>query len=393
MSAGATAAGGKTSAFTKQICDEFYLERQSLTIFRLSLFYLAVPAFLFLFTFSTQAVGYPIALILAVSMWLSVRGAGGADDLRLYLLALLPAVGVAWLAGFPSGPFAWDWIKHWGLINTLADNEWPVAIQLDGAIAYLRFYVAAYLPPAAMHKLVPVLPVWATTAAWFVAGFVLVFRIVAVPLASRGRMACLWGMLALLLFAGADFFAENAYRLVNGRVLNEWFGIHYEMWFANATMQPMQYSSMLTALLWVPHQSIATFLVAAMVTLDRSPRSMQQSLLAFGLLALWSPYGMIGLLPLVAVRFVRQESWRLSPHVVIAAVGGGAFALLVAAYLSTDMPGRSMCLDCAIDRLASPLDFLGFLVVELAVFGLILRTKIFTDALCLASILVLGLTH
>ncbi|MES2355166.1 MAG: hypothetical protein V4568_12350 [Pseudomonadota bacterium] len=389
----------KFSILNKKIGDQFYLERRSLTAFQLSLFYLAIPAFLFLFTFSKETFGYPIAAMIAVSLWFSVRVERHTDDLRLYLLALVPALGTAWLAGFPSGPFAWDWIKHWALINALADNDWPVVIPLDGAMAHLRFYIGAYLVPAALHKAVPALPVSVTTGIWFVIGYALVFRIVSVPLARRGRAACFSGMLALLLFAGADFFAENGYRLVEGWPIKDWFGIHYEMWFANATHAQMQYSSMLVGLLWVPHQSIATFIVAAMIVLNRNPRSIEQSLIAFGLLALWSPYGMIGLLPLMLVRFVREDTCWFQPRVIFAGVSAGAFALLVAFYLSTDIPKGGMCVavTCIFEHVADFFDLMSFWfvdlslfwIVELAVFGLILRTKMLADVMCLVSTLTL----
>lgn len=372
----------------KPLNDEFYIEPSSIKVFSFAVFYLSIPAFLFLFGFVKPVFAYPIAVLLAVSLWFSTWHIYAKNQISLYVAAIIPALALVWLVGFPSGPFVWDWIKHWALINTLAENSWPIAIPLKEGVASLRFYIAAYLVPAGLHKLSTSLPIWLLTACWFGIGYLLIFRFVGIPFSKKGKLAVFLAMCALLIFAGADFFVENFFRLIHHYQINDWFGLHYEMWFANEFGWQAQYSSMLVALLWVPHQGIATFLVAGMIALNRGEQFLPKTLLAFGLLSLWSPYGMIGLLPLTLVLLIQYRNRCFNPYVILTASAGGAFALLIAFYLATDMPKNGMCISCGFS-----IDYLhytaGFLLVELITFGLILQKKLFTDRICFIALLTL----
>lgn len=351
------------------------------------LIYLAAPAFLFLLFFAQRVIGLGIATLLAVAMVLIWRRSTSAPTQQPLVAPAAIALLVAFVAGFPNGPFCWDWVKHWALINELADHPWPFSTELQGEARYLRFYLATYLVPAGLHQVLPALPTWAATGAWFTLGFLLVFQMVA----SVGRTA-FTACIALLLFlalGGADAFAEHWYRAAAGLPSAPWLGIHFEGWEYNATRAPLEYSSMLTALCWVPHQSIAAFLVAGLLVLYRGPEALRISLLGYGLLALWSPYAMIGLAPVVMVRAAQGGDLLITPRSLLEIAVGSSFAVLVAWYLSTDLPGAGACFVCLVSRLTRLSDFFVFWAVELSVFVLILRRRIATDPVCLVSFITL----
>jgi hypothetical protein len=355
---------------------------------RWALLYLLFPAVIFLAGFIQPgvaiAVGGSIVMAWFILSWRSFQAPG--------LSALIPA-GVASallivFAGFPSGPYAWDWIKHWAIVNELTLNNWPVQLELDGAPYYLRYYSGAYLTPALFSKSLPVLSTTLTLGLWFFAGYFLVLRSLEPAGQSRNRLVI--GVLLLFCMGGADFYAAHVNRAINGLSSIPWLGMHYDSWPAatNAAL-PLEYSSLVTALLWVPHQSIATFIVAAMLLYQRHSFSFGSAVLAFGLLSIWSPYGMIGLLPLMltVAWFKKAEfmNWKTS----FPALAGASFALIVADYLSTNLPNSGACFSCLPNHPIHLPGIFVFLIVELLPFVLILRKRMFLDVYCLASIFTL----
>lgn len=341
------------------------------------LLYLAAPAWLFLLGFCRPLLGWPLAVLLLLAL-LCCLDQRRVEPRRL-LPALLGGLLVTWLSGFPFGPFASDWIKHWALLDELSRRDWPVVLELQEQTQYLRFYLGAYLLPAGLSKLTA-LPVWLSTLLWFGLGYVLVFRSLLQVIEWSGRA---WlAPLLLLALAGADAYAEQLFRSLLLLPAVPWLGMHFEAWAFNAAGLPIEYSGILTALTWVPHQSIATFLVCGMFAAPREQRQPARLALALGLLALWSPYGLIGLLPLAL-----QEAWSRRIE-----LGRGAvltcllvailFALLVAWYLSADLPGAGACFSCLPGRLAHWLEFAPFVLLELLPFGLLLGAELWRDRQC-----------
>ena len=103
---------------------------------RWGLLYLALPALLFLPTFVRPLWGVPVLAALLVALALVLRERMQEANRTHYLMAALAALALLAVAGFPHGPFAWDWIKHWALLNTLSDNPWPVITELQGRPNY-----------------------------------------------------------------------------------------------------------------------------------------------------------------------------------------------------------------------------------------------------------------
>jgi hypothetical protein len=354
---------------------------------RAVLLYLSTPAIIFLFSFTLLpiAIGAGV-LIVAANTQIFIQERHRKPALT-WAGPLLGSLAMLWIVGFTRGTFCWDWIKHWALVNELANNEWPLVLNLDGVPQYIRFYIGAYLPAALAHRLLPSLPTVFALGAWFGLGYVLVFRMVA---GTTMRRHAAWASIILFsLIGGADFFVEHVTRLARGLPQLPLFGLHYESWPVYAKGMPLEYSSMMTALIWVPHQSIATFLVAGMLILRRDTQAFIAATLGFGLLSLWSPYGMIGLLPLMLVTAYQQRGALKSLKAWLPVLAGTIFTLVIVSYLTTEIPSAGACFECILARIDRLDAFFLFWLVELCVFVLILRTKIVRDIGCLVSLITL----
>jgi hypothetical protein len=339
---------------------------------------------LFVVFFLKPLLACAVSALLVTALGITLRRSSSASG--SWWVAGGGAVAVALLIGLPTGPLPSDWFKQWAMLNTLADTSWPTRIDVAGTPMYLRFYLAAYLVPVFVHKLIPILPIYATISVWFALGFALVFRN-ATTLAHRPLQA--WVALVLLIvLGGADYYAGLACRLLLH--LPDHFGMdwHPGMWASAYLHIPLEYSTLLTSLAWVPHQSIATFLVTAMLMNASDRISLTRSILAFGLLSLWSPFGMMGVLPLIVFRAVEQRRHFGNGAVLVVTAASLIFALCVVSYLSTDLHGSSVCLACIPAHARDDwVRIVAFLLFALLPFVLLLGRKLVSDRMCFIAIL------
>jgi hypothetical protein len=200
-------------------------------------------------------------------------------------------------------------------------------------------------------------------------------------------------MLVVLLLGGADFFAGTAWRAVTGMGAQSVLGIHHEWWLYHLSGIPLQYSSIVTALLWAPNQAIATFLVAALLGDGDGVGALWLALCSYCLLALWSPLGMIGLLPLAlytAFRIVRTGLRAGASWVALGVCAASSIG--IALYLATDVPATGLAVAGLSQRLATAGDVLLFLLIELGPLVLLLRSRLLSDPiprLCVTTLLVI----
>lgn len=362
--------------------------------FMLALLYVALPCLIFLLGFVRPLLGVPLAAALAFAIW-QARPLHWRLDWRSLLLPLAAAAALVAVVGIYTGHAAYDWIKHWALINEIADNPWPVRIELQGEPKYLRFYLAAYLVPALLHKLTG-LSTAAATAAWYLLGFTLLFRLLASGWLRRPAWVGAAAIALVLMLGGADALAEQALRAMVGNPMPAWIGVHYEGWATRAFLVGMQFASILTNLAWVPHQSLPVLVAAAMIVGDRGERAIERLVLVYGLMALWSPYGMIGLLPLLLYRALPHWRHAFTLPALSAVLAGGAFALLSISYLATEMPQAGMCAGCFAENVTEYTVYVPFFLVELLPFALILRGRMWRDPCCavaLATLLLIPMLH
>lgn len=364
---------------------------------RLTLIYLGLPALVFLVGFIDSSMALPFLALLTSSLFFELRArpesgrSFSRPEWRWPAISGAMALVVLLLVGFPSGPFAWDWVKHWALVNVLSSTEWPTSIEVEGVPHFLRFYMGAYLVPAAVTRLLH-LPTWMSFGLWLGFGYGLVIWMAARCAFARRPLAVLGASALFVGVAGADIWLLTLLRDLAGVQAMPMLGTHSEWWSYATLGLPVQYSSILAALVWVPHQSIATFLVAGSLLFRDEPEDFPTNLLAYGLLALWSPFGMIGLLPLLAIRAWPVRTAWLAPRIVVAGVAAGAFAALMAALLAGGLSGQVACFTCVPERIVTigP-KVLLFLAVELAFFAIVLRNRLFRDPVCIACLVVLGL--
>jgi hypothetical protein len=240
--------------------------------------------------------------------------------------------------GFFLDVYAWDWHKHWALIGLLKDKPWPAHTTLNGEQLYLRFYMAAYIVPAAISAKLHT-PLALTTGAWFWLGCYLFFHLLGSPnfdsdfkLKKYTVIIALVTPFLFICIGGADLLIT---RLYYGPLP---FGLHSEWWASQFLGIDWQYTSPLGALSWVPHQAIAALITVALFFRVKSLPSL---LAAYTALSMWSPLVMIGLLPILLVQVMRYRVELLYPYWRIVLISGLLLIvpiLAAARFLSSELP-------------------------------------------------------
>ncbi|TJZ77403.1 hypothetical protein [Chitiniphilus eburneus] len=347
--------------------------------------YLLAPTLIF-FLFFVDPFLLPIAaLITGLSLFWCIPSARKENSFYWVISALVAGI-LIWIAGFSRNQFAWDWFKHWAILNEISRNDWPVSLELQGSTHYLRYYVGAYLLPALLVKTFSIITPKIAFCGYLFLGYVIICKMVLSRYVVPTRAVC--ALLFILALGGADFYAEHLLRALKDMPSAPFLGIHSERWAYDNLGLPIEYSSIITALIWVPHQSIPTFIFILMA-LRHQQFSLSFLAATFCLLAIWTPYGMIGALPIVLWLFWSRRFELGSILNIVTFVTFSAAALVVALYLSSDMPMGGACITCISQRLPKLNELLFFLLAELGIFVFILRRNIYRDRLCLISLIIL----
>lgn len=292
--------------------------------------YLAVPVAVFLTGWLKPAVAWPLTVLLAVGVGGFLRAArSGCSGTRVSVFRLGVAVMLATipvvLAGAGGiGMQTWDWTKHNAVLADLISRPWPVVYQTEQDAVALVYYLAYYLPAALAGKV----------AGWTAANLALFLTTW-----TGAVLACLWltvlargalipAALVFVLFSGMD---------VAGAMLTSpvaaWPGLvdrfHLEWWAGH-----WQYSSNVSLLYFVPQQAIGAWLATAMAA-DAYLRGHRNFpvILWPAVLALWSPFAVIGLLPMVLLHL--QASWTgsgMRGQVSLANLAGLATGMVLCLY-------------------------------------------------------------
>lgn len=332
-----------------------------------SLVYLALPWFLF-------AVGWlwwPYAVLMSLALGTSLFRAArntirttesntlprGTDLIFVLALAAL----LAWISG--AGGFytqEWDWIKHNAVMRDLVSHEWPVCYEgapSNPGPAFLVYYIAYYLPAAAVGKLLgPTAANWALLA-WTLLGLLLVSAWIARLVRQRS-----WLVFAgWFLLSGMDAIGA-ALGLGPQHPNLEWWA------------QVFQYSSNMALLLWVPQHALPGWIATALI-MDSLERKSDPSgtVLVTALTGLWSPFVTIGLVPLLLAGLCR---YKLRPFLGWSSLVAAPLLVVVAAsYLGSVPLG-----DCAVPVGWSDQNrehswfvqvFLAFVILEVWAFALL----------------------
>jgi hypothetical protein len=183
-----------------------------------------------------------------------------------------------------------DWQIRDAVLNDMIRSTWPVVYPHDGGPMLLRAPIGMYLLPALVGKLGGLVSAdWALLVQnSLVLGTILALGSLLFP-SSRGRRIAL---LVLLAFSGMDtigvILGRPSQLLPITRNIDGYGGI--------------QYDANLTLAFWVPQHALIGWLGALLFLLWRAERiSLGAFLSPLPLAALWSPLGLVGVMPFVAI--------------------------------------------------------------------------------------------
>ncbi|EPR18142.1 hypothetical protein M527_13800 [Sphingobium indicum IP26] len=208
------------------------------------------------------------------------------------MACLLVALSLLLLSG--EGRFFYanvDWQVRFAVLRDMGSHPWPFVYTARPEPDLLRAPIGMFLVPALVFK---ALGSRAADVALLVQNGMLIALLLA--LGSQlfaDRRSRLTGLAIFILFSGMDAIGDL---LMQGMLTG-----HLEDW------ADIQYSSTITLLFWVPQHAIAGWVGALGFMLWREGRvPLAPWLAVLPLTALWSPLGLMGAMPFVALAGLRS---------------------------------------------------------------------------------------
>ncbi|WP_339817774.1 hypothetical protein MKZ15_20775 [Paenibacillus sp. FSL R7-0216] len=271
-----------------------------------TILYLSLPIFLFLIgwlnpTFSILA---SCALIIGCVLFIRNKEETQHIELKWYSVVFGLLLVFLWVYLSGTGGFAYqnsDYSKHNAILRDLIHYEWPVIYNYStdySNSAPLVYYVAYYLPAALAGKLFGWTIANVTMYLWTVLGVILslywLFRII-----GKFKLSFI---LVFILFSGMDILGGI---LIDKSLPN--LSDHLE-WWAKVLQQ---YPSFTTLLFWVPQHAISGWLFTSLLVYNSwVSKESKFNVFIVALSSLWSPFVMIGLLPLLFLSFFSVKSYK-----------------------------------------------------------------------------------
>jgi len=270
---------------------------------RISLLYLVIPFVIFLFGWVRLMVAIPVTAILLVALWQIFKqpyfNADLPNDRSTNYLLLITFLWV-FLSGIGGYAFQ-NWDHNWRnvVFRDLINSDWPVYFSTPdkGPVKMLVYYVGYWLPAALTGKVFgwrfanSILFIWS----WI--GVLLV----SLQFGSALKTSAVKSILLLIFFSGLDalgtlFFAGEYPTLLPPIT-------HLEIWAGN-----LQYSSFTSQLFWVFNQAIPAWLCILLIADEDSP--ITNKIFAYSFCFFFAPLASIGLLPYLALQFLRQTDFK-----------------------------------------------------------------------------------
>jgi hypothetical protein len=255
-------------------------------------------------------------------LWWSERGLEARIGWRTLAICLAVACILLLLGGEGRIFYAnEDWQVRDAVLADLARNPWPFVYPAGSGAQLLRAPLGMYLLPAWFGPAADLALLASNT---LMLGLLLALASTLFPSARARRIA----LIVFVAFSGLDIVGTLIANASGAASFD-----HLERW-----APPLQYSSVLTLIFWVPQHAFAGWFCALLYLLHRrgsvSPGGLAASV---PVAAIWSPLAVIGALPFVAwagLRALQGRTLRWSD------VAAGAAALAVAlpalAYLAAD---------------------------------------------------------
>lgn len=251
----------------------------------LALIYLSLPVLVFFVTFTAKplAIVAPAAILLALWRVRPSDTGVGLNRQRLLLSAGLAALFLVACGYGPLGGRSWDWLKHFAIINELADQQWPPVREDTGT--FLRYALGYYMFPGLLAK-------WLGKS-WdevfvFLQTWVGLTLLLMLLLQKTSPKRPLIFVTVFLLFSGLDLLASKAFDAGFDPFA------HHEWW-----ARLFAYEGHATLFLWVPQHALAGLLGIAILLPGEKPPPSSYALLGISIL-FWSPFAAIGLAPFAA---------------------------------------------------------------------------------------------
>ncbi len=260
--------------------------------------YLSLPVFLVLFTFfSTPFVGLSAAVLVGIVFCCcrahhTETSIAKMSILRDYWPLLVIAIAIACLC--MALPFKfWDWEKHFAVLNTLTASAWPPLVEVHEQVWFLRYYLAWYVVPALFAKIFGAQLLTVFMFIWTATG---VFTTLLLAFHKIKKVKHLFIVAAVFfLFSGLDIVGIF-YRDEIEQITPHWL----QWWSLGGYM-----GSYLFNLSLLPQHTVGICLATCLFLYNRE-LAVSYSALIVVVVALWSPFGAVGLLPIVAYSLAKQ---------------------------------------------------------------------------------------
>lgn len=284
------------------------------TFWALSLGFLVLPVIIFFTGYLRPLAGIPIALLFAFAYAMSIRDCT-SDQKKVQLSKDSTAIKIplGYLIGFAVtavllslvsgiGEFIFTLNDHpyrRAIMNDLVNYKWPVIYdystqtnpevisligRTSGTYAFM-YYFTYWLPAALAGKIAGSFAANLTLMLWSALGIFLTF----VGVSKIIGRASFTVPFAYICFAGLDVIPNVFHNFMDW---DAWNGM--EVWAPQ-----LAYMSNFAELTSVFHQCIPCWLIMTLVLMSYNTRSLG---LAGGIMLTYSPWGVIGLFPLVLVR-------------------------------------------------------------------------------------------
>lgn len=368
--------------------------KQLKTLYRTTFLYLALPLAVFIIGWLSYIWAALFTLLLGIGLYWVCKYVNVNKDWTVSRREILTLAIIAFFWCFFAGIGyfyyqSFDYHFRNAVFRDLINYEWPV--MYDKANTPLVYYMAFWLPAAAIAKLFSVFGMTAETQ--FLAGniLLLIYAVIGVTLIllhltvavnAKGLKQGLIAVTIFILFSGLDIIGYH-YFLVSRPA----FKMHYE-WWAIA----IQYSSMTTDLFWVFNQFIPIALIMLMVYNERNIKHFG-FLIALALFFSPYPTAGIGIFTVVyAVSSFYHSSNKLSfiltqifsvPNIV------GVFWLIPLSilYFITNSDGMSGLI--YIFSYTTPKVLITFLVIEVLLYAAILVPRYRHDMFVITAFIAL----
>lgn len=281
--------------------NSYNLNRLPLLVW-LGLVYLFIPVFYFAWYWFIGLVAIPV-LVLGTASMICLCNFRDFATVRLNtVVKTFPTLAIAaiwvWTSGVWGFGFARtnDWkIARDDYLSALTTFDWPIVHQLgsSGTIAYFRHYLAFYLPGPYITKILDMETHVSLllTGVWMWLGVVMVMLLLWKFISANGK-SLLISNLVFIFFSGFDILGSRLKGTIGLTPQSFLNAGHIEWW-----SKQFQFSSMTTALHWVPQHAIAGW-VGSMIILNlRHPKQfLIVTPMVISATLLWSPFVSIGLL-------------------------------------------------------------------------------------------------